>query len=362
MGTFPEDPWAGKRAVTPRGPRVIKTSADDPAAQPGGGMTLDALMLRQKELAGNKAVMPATMGTPMEGVFYALQKGLEGYQQGKAERDVSTGQQAVGNALSSLGPNGELTPEGKAALSQYDPDMFLKLWALEQQKAKVEQWTPIPTPPGENGQWFRNQNGDEKKVGGGSPGEGSVKPTDISTWRGQVLSDETYVNARKVVPTYNTMLAAANDNTGPNGKPGKISDLALVYGMATMLDPGSVVKEGEQIMVRNAQNLPDWLLGKINGINGGQEIGDDTRIQIMSLAHEKASGTLSAYEQFAKGMRESAARNGFNPDDIVPNLGTVQPWTGRQQEGEKPPKPFDQMSNEELKAWIAAHPNSAGGS
>ena len=105
MGTFPEDPWAGKRAVTPRGPRVIKTSADDPAAQPGGGMTLDALMLRQKELAGNKAAMPATMGTPMEGVFYALQKGLEGYQQGKAERDVSTGQQAVGNALSSLGPN-----------------------------------------------------------------------------------------------------------------------------------------------------------------------------------------------------------------------------------------------------------------
>jgi len=105
MGTFPEDPWAGKRAVTPRGPRVIKTSADDPAAQPGGGMTLDALMLRQKELAGNKAAMPATMGTPMEGVFYALQKGLEGYQQGKAERDVSTGQQAVGNALSSLGPS-----------------------------------------------------------------------------------------------------------------------------------------------------------------------------------------------------------------------------------------------------------------
>lgn len=329
MATFPDDPWAGKRTVTPRGPRIIKSSADDPAAQPGGGMTLDALMLRQKELAGNKIPM-TDMQSPMQGISYALQQGLQGFQQGSAARDISTGQQAIGEAFASMGPNGELTPEGKAAVARYDPDMFLKLWGIQQQKSKGDAWTPIPTPEGEDGQWFQNQNGDTKKVGGGgAKGEGGIKPTDISTWRGQVLSDETYVRARRVVPTYQTMLAAANDTSGPGGNPGKISDLALVYGVATMLDPTSVVKEGEQIMVRNSQNLPDWLLGKINGLNGGQEIGDETRGQIMALAHETAGSALGAYENFAKGMRESAARNGFNPDDIAPSLGTVQPWTGR---------------------------------
>ena len=344
VGRFPPAPvvrGAGPglpEAAGAGGPRIIPTSIA--SAAPGGDMTLDALMARQKELAGQRIPM-TEMRSPMQGIAYALEKGLAGFQQGRTDRDISTGQQAVGDAFASMGPNGELTPEGKAAIARYDPDQFLKLWAIQQQKAKVEQWEPIPTPAGENGKWFRNQNGETKKVGGGSTTEGGIKRTDISTWRGQVLSDETYVNARKVVPTYQTMLAAANDTSGPGGKPGKISDLALVYGVATMLDPGSVVKEGEQIMVRDAQNLPDWLLGKINGINGGQEIGDDTRVQIMTLAHEKASSTLGAYENFAKGMRESAARNGFNPDDIVPNLGTVERWKGRQAEEDpnKPPAP-----------------------
>ena len=40
------------------------------------------------------------------------------------------------------------------------------------------------------------------------------------------------------------------------------------------MDPGSVVREGEQIMVMNTASLPDWLTGQIARVNGGSALGE----------------------------------------------------------------------------------------
>ena len=161
MGTFAEDPWARKfppRPAIPTGPGGIpvgsptlpeaagvgnflgprSVSTTTPTA-PGGGMTLEALMARQKELAGQQTPM-TSMQSPMQGIAYALEKGLAGFQEGRASKEVATGQQAVANALTTMGEHGELTPEGKAALAQYDPNTFLALW-----KSQQKQFGPVIT-------------------------------------------------------------------------------------------------------------------------------------------------------------------------------------------------------------------------
>ena len=144
--SFPADPWAGFRkpgfpvppGTSQVGPRQVSTTvADAPLA--GGGMTLDALMARQKQLAGQQTPMTA-MQSPMQGIAYALEKGLAGWQEGRAAKDVATGQSAVANALQTMGEHGELTPKGKAALAQYDPDTFLALW-----KSQQKQFGPVIT-------------------------------------------------------------------------------------------------------------------------------------------------------------------------------------------------------------------------
>ena len=140
MGTFPDDPWAGMRKpgfpIPPGGggPRSVSTTIPTaPGGLPGGGMTLEALMARQKELAGRSVPM-TDMTSPLQGVAYALQQGLQGFREGGAAKDVATGQSAVASALSSMGEHGELTPEGKAALAQYDPQTFLALWKNQQKQ------------------------------------------------------------------------------------------------------------------------------------------------------------------------------------------------------------------------------------
>lgn len=336
------------------GPRIVPTSiAGAPA---GPGMTLDALMARQKELAGQRIPM-TEMRSPMQGIAYALEKGLAGWQQGQTDRDISTGQQAVGDAFASMGPNGELTPEGKAAIARYDPDQFLKLWAIQQQKAKVEQWEPIPTPEGENGQWFRNQNGETKKVGGGSTTEGAWKPGDLGSLRDDYSkAAATYDSA---APTWQTMKQAASLSLSPetDAKGKGTADYNMIVGFAKLLDPNSVVREGEVKSASMTEGMLNQVQSMLNQWTSKGMLDDGTRRAIMTQADSRMRSYYDQVKQRHSWISEIATRHKQDPRDVVPPLAEYQGW----QQEEAPPKPFDQMNDEELRAWIAAHPGSAGG-
>jgi hypothetical protein len=105
----------------PTGPKIVSTTTG-PQRIPGGGMTLDALMARQKALASQQVPM-TDMQSPMQGVAYAANRLLQGFQQGRAERDLSQGRDALAKAMATFNPDtGEFAPEALQTLAALEPD------------------------------------------------------------------------------------------------------------------------------------------------------------------------------------------------------------------------------------------------
>lgn len=123
------------------------------------------------------------------------------------------------------------------------------------------------------------------------------------------------------------------------GTPGRIADINFVYGLATIFDPDSVVREGEQVVIRNSQSLPDWLVGQINRVNGGQGIQQETRAQMLETAGTRVAEMqrqVGARVDFTRGIAE---RYGIDPRNVLPPLPEFSPWkrpTGADENGRAP--------------------------
>lgn len=128
---------------------------------------------------------------------------------------------------------------------------------------------------------------------------------------------------REVVPIMQSMQDAAGRNN-------RVADLNLVYGLAKIMDPESVVREGEQVMVRNAQSLPDWLRGMINTVNGGSAFIPEQRSRILAEAQSRVGSIKEQFDSIANQFSERAKRFGLNPEDVL----TV-PSNSSEKSGEK---------------------------
>ena len=110
------------------------------------------------------------------------------------------------------------------------------------------------------------------------------------------------------------------------GRDSKASDLNLVYGLGKIFDPGSVVREGEMVMVKNTASLPDWLVGTINSLNGGAALLPETRKAIMAEAHGRMRSYEDAVDMDIGHYKEIAGRGRINPADVVPPFERSTPW------------------------------------
>lgn len=107
--------------------------------------------------------------------------------------------------------------------------------------------------------------------------------------------------------------------------PTRINDINLVFAYAKMLDPASVVREGEQIMITRSGGPIEALRGMINGLNGGATIAPETRASILTEARSRFSSARDAFELFAEEYRGLATDYGVNPDRVVRPLRNAEP-------------------------------------
>lgn len=139
--------------------------------------------------------------------------------------------------------------------------------------------------------------------------------------RDELTSKQAYKDYNSSIATWNTMVkTATRDN--------KMSDLNLVYGVSKVFDPGSVVREGEQILVRNAASLPDWLMGTIESVNGKAALTLQTRRNLLAEGQSRIESVRDAYESDAAQARELAKSYGANPDRValkVPDMAVPDP-------------------------------------
>jgi len=143
---------------------------------------------------------------------------------------------------------------------------------------------------------------------------------DTSSVRKEIQGLPSYKNFAQALPIYRSMVETA-------GRDSKASDLNLVYGLGKIMDPGSVVREGEMVMVNNTASLPDWLLGAINSLNGGAKLSPETRHAILTEAFGRTQGYEQAYNQDTQMYKGIADRYKINPADIIPDFGAYDQWS-----------------------------------
>jgi len=107
--------------------------------------------------------------------------------------------------------------------------------------------------------------------------------------------------------------------------PSRLNDINLVFAFAKMLDPASVVREGEQIQVLRAQGLSETVLGTISRLNGGSGLTPETRQQIIREANSRFANSQSIYQEFADQYRGLARDYGVSPERVVRPVGGEAP-------------------------------------
>lgn len=105
------------------------------------------------------------------------------------------------------------------------------------------------------------------------------------------------------VKSYKSVIPVIDAAYETLGRDNRASDLNLVYAVGKIMDPNSVVREGEMVMVTNAGSPATFIEGYINYLSGGGKFTPELRQELIAelqgrtTALEQQYG--AAYEQFA---------------------------------------------------------------
>lgn len=100
-------------------------------------------------------------------------------------------------------------------------------------------------------------------------------------------------------------------------------DLALIFYIAKMLDPTSVVREGEQLTIRNTGSLGDQMVAWINKVNSGAPFSKKQRNSIINFAERKIDTELNNYQRAVTKARSQAGKLKIDKDTVEGALGIV---------------------------------------
>lgn len=166
-------------------------------------------------------------------------------------------------------------------------------------------------------------------AGAASPQQGvQFRDTPMSQFQmsGKLADD---FSGNKVVKEYQEVapvIASMRDAVGRNTK---AADLNLIYGAAKVMDPGSVVREGEMLIWKNTQSLPDWMKQTVAGwSNGSAALSPVARERLMQEAESRFNALKAQRDQIAGSYGEKSKRYGLNPEDVTGSGAAPQQQQG----------------------------------
>lgn len=173
---------------------------------------------------------------------------------------------------------------------------------------------PIPAQNPQTGQvelvQFGNRGSVRPAQGGYAPPPQAADVKDESSLRDKFQALPVVRAYDEVTRAYEAIREAAPRDTAA-------ADLNIVIGYAKMLDPTSVVREGEQETVRRTGGPADFLVGWVNSLRGGGRLTPEMRSNILREAQGRYGVTRSQYDAAAEFYSGLAGRYGFNPQNVV---------------------------------------------
>ena len=104
-----------------------------------------------------------------------------------------------------------------------------------------------------------------------------------------------------------------------------VGDLSLIFGYMKMLDPGSVVREGEFATAQNAAGVPERIQNIYNQVVSGQRLSPSQRTsfkgqagKLYSTAQTQEATVRQGIERIAKGYGMNTANIFYTPTEVAP--------------------------------------------
>lgn len=188
---------------------------------------------------------------------------------------------------------------------------------LEQRMARANKKPEIVTIELGNGQKVSAQQMpdgslqrvDTSAITGGGAGGGKLPPNfdDTQKLRKEYQSQTNIKKFDDAIGPYQSMIQSA-------GMDSATSDIDMVYGLATILDPESVVREGEFATIRAAQSIPDRFKGEIQYLFEGKgRLSPEAREKLMEIASNRLNSYRTQAMRDSDRFGELATEYGMDP-------------------------------------------------
>lgn len=150
--------------------------------------------------------------------------------------------------------------------------------------------------------------------------------------RKEIAGSDEYKNYSTVLPIYKSLTERKYADTPAD-------DLAFVYGIGKILDPGSVVREGEIRLAGGAQSPLAQFQGELNKLAGGSKLSPETRGKMLDMLRARVGALQTQYRNVLDPRLRIAERQGLNVNNVRVLSGDDPILQSRPQGGPPPPMP-----------------------
>lgn len=99
--------------------------------------------------------------------------------------------------------------------------------------------------------------------------------------------------------------------------PSGAGDISLIYGYMKILDPGSVVREGEFATAANAGGVPDTVKSMYNKALDGKRLSDNVRNDFLNQARNLIESQRTLSDDLVQRYKNLATQYKLQPDRVV---------------------------------------------
>jgi hypothetical protein len=128
-------------------------------------------------------------------------------------------------------------------------------------------------------------------------------------------------NALPEVKNYRTVVPIVQSIQ--NAKDTQAGDLDFIYAVGKILDPESVVREGEMNLVIKTGSPLERFKGAVSGVMGGGRLTPTIRNNLLQMLNSRVGEIKRGYDSAESMYRRNAERRGLPTDEIFMDFGNV---------------------------------------
>lgn len=143
---------------------------------------------------------------------------------------------------------------------------------------------------------------------------GKTKSDKVEGLRKEYLGNQLTKETQQVIGSFQKIQEVAKEPTAAG-------DLSLIFSYMKMLDPGSVVREGEFASAQNAAGIPDRVRNAYNNALKGERLNPQQREDFLGQAENIANAQLKKQEAFKQNFGNIASKYELPLDEITLGFG-----------------------------------------